>query len=135
VALLGKLGVVKRLIGGFEIGAAVLLVAVEEEGIEPAVEVIVMRHVVTGASPQIELLQVAEQITHDADNRPVRCFRVLLAEKDAQHVGDRALLDNEAAVHKCFAELELGIEHDRALRLRGGEAHRDRRSASVAECM
>jgi len=45
VASLGQLSVVERGVRTFEIGAAILLVAVEEQRIEPAVEIIVVRDV------------------------------------------------------------------------------------------
>ena len=62
MALLGQLRVVERLVRRFEIGAAILLVAVEEEPVKPAVEVVVMRDVVARARSRIELLQAPEQI-------------------------------------------------------------------------
>ena len=45
MALLGELGVVERLVGRLEIGAGVLPVGVEEQRIEPAVEIVMMRDV------------------------------------------------------------------------------------------
>ena len=60
--LLGKLSVVERLLGGFEIGAAVLLVRVEEELVKPAVEIVVMRHIAPRPRPKIELLDAAKQL-------------------------------------------------------------------------
>ena len=57
MALLGELGVVERLVGRLEIGAAVLPVGVEEERIEPAVEIVVMRDVAPRAFGGIELLR------------------------------------------------------------------------------
>ena len=45
MALLGELGVVERLLGMLEIGAAVLPVGIEEERVEPLVEIVVMRDV------------------------------------------------------------------------------------------
>ncbi len=45
MTLLGELGVVERLIRPFEIGAAILPVGVEEEGIEPSVEIVMMRNI------------------------------------------------------------------------------------------
>ena len=45
VTPLGELGVVERLTLGLEIGAAVLLIGVEEELVEPPVEIVVVRHV------------------------------------------------------------------------------------------
>ena len=65
MALLGELRVVERLVRRFEIGAAILLVAVEEEPIKPAVEVVMMRDVVARARSRIELLQAPEQIAHE----------------------------------------------------------------------
>ncbi|MGY4288338.1 hypothetical protein ACVWXO_007558 [Bradyrhizobium sp. LM2.7] len=62
VALLGELCVVKRGHRRLEIGAAILLVGVEEERIEPAVEVVVVRNISAGARARIELLQVPRQI-------------------------------------------------------------------------
>ena len=47
VALLGQLGIIERGIRRLEIGAAILLVGVEEERIEPPVEVIMMRDIVS----------------------------------------------------------------------------------------
>ena len=41
--------------------------------------------------------------------RPLRHLGIL-AEHDREHVGDRALLDHEGAVHIGFAEFEFGIE-------------------------
>ena len=55
VALLGELGVVERLLGMLEIGAAVLPVGIEEQRIEPAVEIVVMRDVAPRAAGRIEL--------------------------------------------------------------------------------
>ena len=45
MAFLGELGVVERLFRRFEIGAAVLPVGVEEQRIELAVEIVMMRDV------------------------------------------------------------------------------------------
>ena len=50
--------------GRFEIGAAILLVAVEEQRVEPAVEVVMVRDVAARARTRIELLQPPEQIAH-----------------------------------------------------------------------
>ena len=55
--LLGELRVVERLSGVLEIGAAILPVGVEEERVEPAVEIVVMRDVAARALARIELLR------------------------------------------------------------------------------
>ena len=46
VTLLGQLGIVEGGVRRLEIGAAILLVGVEEEGIEPPVEIVMMGDVV-----------------------------------------------------------------------------------------
>ena len=45
MAFLGELGIVERLARCLEVAAAILPVGVEEEGIEPAVEIVMMRDV------------------------------------------------------------------------------------------
>ena len=120
----------------FEIGAAILLVGVEEEPVEPAVEVVMMRDIAPRPRAQIELLHAAEQVAHrPRRQRPFRRGDLFLPHQDRQHVRDRALLDDESAVHVGFAQPQLGIEQDRALRRGVGKAHGDRRAAAVAECV
>ena len=92
----GELGVVERLVGRLEIGAAILLVAVEKQRIEPAVEVVMMRHVLARPGPRIVLLQPAEEVAEQPRQPgPIRGATVLLAQQNGQNVGDRALLDDE----------------------------------------
>ncbi len=131
--LLGELGVVERLLGALEIGAAVLPVGVEEQRIEPAVEIVVMRHIAARAPARIELLQTAvQEAQQPLRPRPVR-YVGLLAEADGQHVGDRALLDHESAVHVGFAELEFGIEENSPFGGAGGKTDRNRLAGPIAE--
>ena len=49
MTLLGELGVVERLIGRFEVSAAILLVAVEKQRIEPTVEIVMVGDVASRA--------------------------------------------------------------------------------------
>ena len=60
VTLLRRLGVVERLAGVFEIGAAVLAVRIEEEIVEARVEVIVAGDVAPRAPPVIALVEAAK---------------------------------------------------------------------------
>ena len=114
VAPLGELCVVERLVRRLEIGAAILLVGIEEEFVEPAVEVVVMRDIAPRPGPRIELLHAPEQVAPEPRRqRPSRRGDVLLPQQDCQHVRDRALLDDERAVHIGFAQPELGIEQNR----------------------
>ena len=136
VALLGELRVVKRLVFTFEIGAAVLLVGVKEEAVEPAVEVVVMGYIVPRPRTQIELLQAAKQVAYKVRRqRPFRRSDVLLPQQNREHIRDRALLDDECPVHVGLAQSQLGIEQDGALGFRVGKAHGNRRAAAVAECV
>ncbi len=76
MALLGELGVVERGVGGLEIGAAILPVGVEEQGIEPAVEVVVVRHVAARALARIELGEAAgEEAQQELRARPIAATR------------------------------------------------------------
>ena len=63
VPLLGDLGVVEGLVGGLEVGAAILAVGVEEQRIELAVEVVVVRDVAARALRRIELPQPAVEVS------------------------------------------------------------------------
>ena len=94
-----------------------------------------MRHIAPRPRTQIELLQPAEQIAHEprSGSAQRRCGDVFLPQQQREHIRDRALLDDECAVHVGFAQSELGIEQDRALRFRVGKAHGNGRAAAVAE--
>jgi hypothetical protein len=128
VALLGKLGVVERLIRRLEVAAAVLPVGVEEQGIELAVEIVVMRDVAPRPRPRIELHQAAIEVADEPlRSRPERRLAVPpLPEDDAEHVGNRALLDDEAAVHIGLAEPQLWIKENAAFGRMAVEADGDR---------
>jgi hypothetical protein len=56
-----------------------------------------------------------------------------LRTQDGQKVGERALLDQQLAVHVDFAEFELRIEQNTELGAAGGETHRHRHAGSVAQ--
>src|SRR5262245_21000286 len=106
MALLRELGIIERLVGGLEIGAAVLPVGVEEQRVELAVEIVVVRDVAPRARARIELPDAAREVAGEASqSRPRRKAAVaMLTEQDRKHVRDRALLDHDTAVHVGFAE-------------------------------
>ena len=118
MALLGELRIVERLTGRFEIGAAVLPVGIEEERIEPAVQVVVVGDITPRPRRQVELLQPALEIADEPLRAgPDRRHSVgRLAEHEGKEVGDRAFLDLQRAVHVGFADFHLGVEHHSALR-------------------
>ena len=116
VALLGELRLVERLIGRLEIGAGILPVGVEEERVEPAVEVVVMRDVAPRAAARIELLRPPAQdsaCSHAA--APRRRTLGASGRGRCEQVRDRAVFDHQPAVHIGFAEPQLGIEQHAAL--------------------
>jgi hypothetical protein len=58
---------------------------------------------------------------------------VVLPQQDGQHVRDRALVDDNTAIHIGFAQPELGIEKNAALGFGAGEAHGYWRAAAIAK--
>ena len=93
-----------------------------------------MSDIAPRSRPWIELMYAADQVASKPPRqRPFRYGKLFLPEQKRQHIRDRALLDDERAVHVGFAEAQFRIEQYRALRLLGGEAHRDRLPAAVAE--
>ena len=82
-------------------------VGIEEERIEAAVEIVVMRDVAARAAARIELLQPPPQVAQERDaasSSAALTDRRLLSEREFEEVGDRALLHHETAVHVGFAE-------------------------------
>ena len=127
MALLGELGIVERRVRRFEIGAAVLLVGIEEEGIEPPVEIVVARDIVLRTAARIELLGMPDQIAQPPlQLGPARQYFGLI-QQDRQRIGDRAILDDEGAVHVDFAERQFRVEQNPAFGFGGQESHGDRR--------
>src|SRR5712691_3567559 len=135
VAFLGELGVIERLVAGLEIGAAVLPVGVEEQRIELAVEIVVVRDVAPRPRARIELLQAAIEKTDEPLQLRPRGWPAVatLTKHDGKDVGDRALLDHDAAIHVGFAESQLGIDEDATLGRSGGEADRHGPARAVPE--
>src|SRR5262245_66339274 len=106
MTLLRKLGIVERLLAGLEIGAAVLPVGVEKQRVKLAVEIVVVRRVAPRSRARIELFDAAMEVADEPPQpRPRRQSALAaLTEHDAKDIGDRALFDDDAAVHISFAE-------------------------------
>src|SRR5262245_44125129 len=111
MALLGKLSVVQRLVRRLEIGAAVLPVGIEEQRIELAVEIVVMRDIASRPWRRVELQEPTIKVANEplGPREEWRSAVAHLAEDHCKHIGDRALLDDNAAVHVGFAKFHLGI--------------------------
>src|SRR4051795_5899465 len=132
MALLGELGVVERCVGTFEVGATVLLVGVEEEGIEPPVEVVVAGYIVPGTAPWIELPDVPEEVPEPPLQLSPPGQYLGLVHQDGERVSDRALFDDEGAFHVDFAERELGVRQPPPLGVGGQEPGANRITGPVA---
>ena len=126
MALLGELGIVERCVRRFEISATVLLVGIEEEGIEPPVEIVVARDIVFRTAARIELLDVPDQITQPPlQLGPARQYFGLI-QQDRQRIRNRAVLDDESAFHVDFAQRKFRVEKNPAFGFGGQESHGDR---------
>src|SRR5262249_56410903 len=122
VTLCGKRGIVERLLAGLKIGAAVLPVGIEKQRVKLAVEIVVVRRVAPRPRARIELFEAAMEVADEPLQPRPRRRSVLaaLTEHDGKHIGDRALFDEDTAVHISFAESQGRIEQDAALRSSGG---------------
>jgi hypothetical protein len=132
--LLGELGVVEAGVRCFEIGAAVLLVGIEEEGIEPPVEIIMARDIVLRTVGRIELLGMPHQIAQPPlQLGPARQY-LGLVQQNRQRIRDRALLDDESALHVDFAQCQFRVEQDPPFGLGSQEADGHRVAGAITAC-
>ena len=124
-ALFGDLRLLQRFVPGGEIGAGILPVAVEEEGVEPAVEVVMMRDVALGAGGGVELGDAAGEAGECvAQAQDAVAALGVVQHQHVEHVVNRAADWAEAAVHVGFADGQCRVEGEVA---EGGTvAQRDR---------
>src|SRR5665213_298099 len=128
---LGELRVVECHLRRFEIGTAVLLVGIEEEGIEPPVQIVMTRNIVFGTAAWVELLGMPDQITQaPLQLGPARQYLGLI-QQNRQRVRDRAVLDNKSAVHVGLAQTQFRIQQDVAFGIDCQAADQDRNAGSV----
>src|SRR5258708_37760130 len=110
MTLLGELGVLKGRVRRLKISAAVLLVGIEEERIEPPVEVVVARDIVLRAIARIELPGMPDQIAQPPlQLGPARQYFRLI-QQDRQRIRNRALLDDESALRVNSAHRKFRVE-------------------------
>ena len=93
-----------------------------------------VRNILFRAPARVELLQPAIKIPQvPLRFCPFWNARAVLAEQDGQYIGDRALLDHEAAVHVSFAKPQLRIEQDAPFGCAGGKPNRDGFAGAIAK--
>src|SRR5690349_19519156 len=132
MTLLRQLRIVERLVWILKIGAAVLPVGVEEQGIETAIEIVMMRHVLPRAGAGIELRPAAAKVADPAlKPGPFRRLVLLLAHHHFEDIRNGASFDGEGAVHVGFAESQFGIAKQGPFRSAGLEADGNRFSSAV----
>ena len=124
VLLLPQLGLVEAHLRRLEIGAGILEVRVEEERVEPPVEVVVVRGIVAGAGLRVRDMHVPGQAAEAGEQvgEPARPRVLFVRQDEREEIVERPVLDDEAAVHERFAELHLRVEDDGALDGGRGEA-------------
>jgi hypothetical protein len=126
VALLGELRGLQRLVAAREIGAGILPVAIQEQAVEPAVEVVMVGHVALRARCWVVLVEAPPQIgqshAQPGDRMAVRLRHHVHAEHVEQLV-DRAVERHQRAVHVVFGEMQRGIEHQPAHRAAVEQRH------------
>ena len=130
VLLLVELGLLERLVAVLEVGAGILPVAVEEEIVELAVEVVVVRHVALRLADRIVLFDPADRPLPEigpADERR-GVDRRHVAAQEIEQVVDVAVLDRQLAVHVGFAEGEAGMKNQPDARPPCMYPHGDRRA-------
>jgi hypothetical protein len=134
VALLGELGDLEVGLAVLEIGAGILLVAVQEERVEPPVEIVVMGDVPLRLPRRVDLAEAAGEETElGAELHQGGRVAAARVDEDRLHeVVDRAGLEVEAAVHELLAELEAGIEDHVSLGAGPIEPDAHRRQRAVA---
>ena len=112
MALLAVLGDLQRVVAAAEIGAGVLPVLVEEEVVEPAAQVVVVRHVLARRAQRVVLVEVPPHRGQPAGQRAVAWAVHLggVAPHRIEEVVERAFLEDEIAVGIGLAEIEIGID-------------------------
>ena len=133
--LLGQLCLLQRAVRPLEVGAAVLLVGIEEQLVEPMVEIIMMGDVAARA-PEVVAADGAagEEAIASKQARGQRARRRLrVAQHEFKEVVDGAALDDEAAVHEQLADAQLGVENGGAFGARIHEADADLLAGAIAE--
>ena len=119
-----------------EIGAGVLPVAVEEQLVERAREVVVMRDVAARPASRVELLDPA-QAHVDPPHHPVEgvvaASDLDVTADEVEEVVERGVLDGQQAVHVGLAGINVGPQEQLPMQGAIVEANGDRRPFAAGE--
>jgi hypothetical protein len=130
--LFGYLGILEAGVRRFEGSAAVLLVRIEEKGIEPPVEIVMMRDVVFRTGTQIELPGMPNKRAHPPLQLGPAGYNFRLRHQDRQHVRERAAFDDESPLRVGFTQRKFRVEQDAPFGVSGQESNRYGFAGSVA---
>ena len=135
VPLLGELRVFQRLICMLEIGAGILPVRVEEQLIEPTIEIVMMRNISLRTSRQVAMTedpQLRADMIDDAGDQRMRAV-LRLPQHHRHEIIERAVFDKETAVHVKLTKPCIGIDEKSPLRPIVGKADTDEVAGAIAE--
>ncbi len=125
----------ERVVGSLEVGAAILLVGVEEQLVEPAIQIIVVRDVAARAPGIVAADDAAreEAIATEKARRERALLLLGVAQHELEELVDGPALDHEATVHEQLPDAQLGVENGGALGAGVHEADADLFAATIAE--
>jgi hypothetical protein len=112
--LLGLLRFFKRLGALGEISAGVLPVPIQEQTVQPSIQVIVMRNISASTRSRVELIDRSpnpnSRTAEPSDKGPSTAGSEI-GEDYFEDVVDRAAEGDQAAVHISFPERQFGVQH------------------------
>ncbi len=123
----------QRVVGGLEVGAGILLVVVEEQVVELARQVVVMRHVLLRLADRIVLRHRAQPVPQP-QHRLLQPERILVPQAlhaEPEKAAQVVVLDGQGAVHIGLADREIGLGQDPRQHRRIAERHPDRRHRRI----
>jgi hypothetical protein len=137
VVLLRFLRLVQSHVGPGEIGAGVLLVGVEEEIVERARQVVVMRHVAAGAAHGVERAQPPQVVAQRFERGdPCRhALRRLVRDRKPKEPVQIVVPEGDPTVGVALAEGQFGVRDKAAQQRLVPDVKDDRRSGAAAEGM
>ena len=116
--LLGDLRLLQRLVAAREVGAGVLPVAIEEQAVEPPVQVVVVRHVAPRAMRRVVLVDAAPRSRRgplrSAGDGMALGVRHHVQRQHVDDVVDAASVRHQPAVHVGLAHRQRRVEHQPA---------------------
>ncbi len=116
---LGDLRLFQRLVAAREVGAGILPVAVEEQAVQPPVQVVVVRHVALRATRGIVLVEAAPKHAEggaDAGDGVAGGIRHHVPRQRFDHVVDAAAVRDQPTVHVGLTQRQRRVQHKPANR-------------------